>query len=297
MEQPPTCPVCGSAAARTLPYPAAPGGTPLGFREIAICSGCGLGVALPRLEQPALDAYYRSGAYWEGGADNPLQSAHEKSQSELRVEYCAGLLRPTQALAVLDVGAGHGWTAEWLHQHLPGKLARFDFVEPDDGKAAAILRRRVDFRVSRLGGLDEAHPRYDLVFLNHVLEHVADPVALTRRIADLLADDGIAYVEMPNSDYRFKDDVSPHTLFFTREALARLAARAQVAQLRCEEFGRWLPAKGAPGYLPSRLLLKAFSYAARGAPWPLQRGLDRAIWRYERRSDGIWLRWVFGPRR
>ena len=124
--------------------------------------------------------------------------------------------------------------------------------------------------------------------MNHVLEHVADPVELARGITELLIDDGIAYFEMPHSDYRFKEDVFPHTLFFTPASLARLAHAAGVEQVSCEEFGRWPPAS-----LHTRTLQRIFAIAARiDFAWWLQRTLDHALWRYHEPAPGIWLRWI-----
>jgi len=290
-----TCLLCGAGAARTVRYPAGTnaGAAQLGWREIALCSACGLGVALPRVAQARLDEFYRSGAYWQGIGENPPQVIHEKAQAEVRVTCCLPLLNGSAPLTVLDVGAGHGWIADWLERLLPGRVARYDFAEPDERLAAYIGHKTLTFPSARLRGLEEARPGYDLVFLNHVLEHVADPVDTTSRIARLLSSRGIAYVETPDSDYRFKDDVFPHTLFFTPAAFSRLTARAGVEQLQCVSFGRWPGSAGALERLSSAVLHRAFALSARIGPWQAQRALDRAIWRYDSTGDGIWLRWIF----
>ena len=283
------CPVCGGVPDREIVYPqAAPRRAPgLRFDSIALCSTCGLGVALPRPRQTELDRFYQSGEYWRDVGDNVPQAMHEKVQAELRVQRCAMLLRAGTGLRVLDVGAGHGWTADWLASHLAGRVERFDFVEPDERHARTILEKRPGFRISRVRGLAAAGDHYDLIFLNHVLEHVAEPIGLVTSIAAALAQDGVAYVEMPHSDYRFKVDVFPHTLFFTPESLAALAKSAGVEQIGCEEFGRWRSAG-----LFTRLLQHAFVLSARHGAWVLQRHLDHALWRYREPAPGIWLRWL-----
>ena len=287
------CPLCGERGARLIPYPApAPAAAKLGLSTIAVCSGCGLGAAVPLPDQPTLDRFYRSGAYWEATSDNSLQQAHEKSQAELRVQYCLTRRSAPGPISVLDVGAGHGYCADWLEHYLPRGTARYDFVEPDERNAARILRTGASFPVAQVESLGAATSSYDLIFLNHVLEHVADPVATVKQVAALLTAPGCAYVETPHADHRYKDDVFPHTWFFTVPAFEHLARRAGVEQICCESFGRWIPERGASGYWRNRMLRKTFTYAVKAAPWGLQRGLDRAIWRYEQQGDGIWLRWL-----
>jgi len=120
-----------------------------------------------------------------------------------------------------------------------------------------------------------------------VLEHVADPVAALGTIHGLLARDGVAYIEMPHADYRFKSDVFPHTWFFTHDALAALARRAGLTQVLRESFGRF-PTSSADD-LARRA---AFRAAATLKLESLAGFFDDKVWRYDQRDDGMWLRWL-----
>ena len=284
-----SCVACGGNAFSALPYPAA-GATDAGLRfdSIRICAGCGLGRALPSFPQSVLDAFYASGSYWASAvAPGRAQSLHAYNQCRHRVAVVLAALPASAPLRVLDVGAGQGWTADWLAKLAPQGVERFDFVEPDDGCSAAIEARKPCASVLRLASLAQARPGYDVVFLNHVLEHVADPVACVQGLAALLADGGLAYVEVPHADYRFKADVFPHTWFFTPAALRHLAGRAGVKELRSETFGR-LPA-GGPLDLACRAGFRGS--AALGAAAPAS-WFDDRLWRYQAVADGIWLRWI-----
>lgn len=46
----------------------------------------------------------------------------------------------------------------------------------------------------------EQHRQYDLIILRHVLEHTHHPVQLVKYLSDLLAPDGVIYIEVPNLD-------------------------------------------------------------------------------------------------
>src|SRR5690606_28510204 len=111
-----SCPACGGAFGAPAPYPGAHDhASTLTFEAIVACGRCGLGMALPRYSQPELDAFYAHGAYWDATVGRSrTQALHERNQSRHRVARASQALPPDARLRVLDVGAGHGWTAYWL---------------------------------------------------------------------------------------------------------------------------------------------------------------------------------------
>ena len=279
------CPICGSGELRRLPYPGR--GTALRLEAILLCAQCGAGSATPLPDQQTLHRFYASGAYWHASAGQ-AQRAHEASQAWLRVANVRAFA-PPRPLAVADVGAGHGGIARALAA-LSLDVARYAFVEPDERAASDISALRLPFDIERVAALEELRGPLDLLFLNHVLEHIADPLRFLRHAAGLLSQDGVAYVETPYADYRFKEDVFPHVFFFTPRSLALLGAHLGARTLACDSFGRMPAPRWSPVGFVQRL-------AARSLPRVrnerLQRALDRAIWRYAPCDDGIWLRWIF----
>jgi SAM-dependent methyltransferase len=143
----------------------------------------------------------------------------------------------------------------------------------------------------RLISLAHAQPGYDVIFLNHVLEHVADPLMCVEQIEALLAPGGIAYFEMPCADYRFKSDVFPHTWFFTPDALSHFASRSGANEVLREVFGR------LPGSSASDLLWRAAYRASAELDINGLAGyFDERMWAYATRNDGIWIRWMLQRR-
>jgi 2-polyprenyl-3-methyl-5-hydroxy-6-metoxy-1,4-benzoquinol methylase len=280
------CPICGAGELRRVAYPG--DARALRLDAILVCARCEAGSASPRPDQATLDRFYASGEYWHS-ASGRLQRAHEFSQAWLRVKSVRGVL-PRRALAVADVGAGHGGIARALAA-LEVPVSRYAFVEPDPGAAGEIRALGVAFPVERLASLDALRGPFDLIFLNHVLEHVAEPQRFLEQAGALLAPQGIAYVETPHADYRFKRDVFPHLHFFTAKALAALGERLGVRTLACESFGRLPAPRMTPTGFVQRLAARALPHA-RGR---VERFLDRVVWRYGATGDGIWLRWTFSP--
>lgn len=96
---------------------------------------------------------------------------------------------------VLDVGAGSGEFAFLMTQR--GKSVTG--IEPNKGYAAYCRDDLgLDVRTEHLeGDLFDAES-YDLIRLNHVLEHLNDPVRYLSMIGAWLRPEGVLYVEVPN---------------------------------------------------------------------------------------------------
>jgi 2-polyprenyl-3-methyl-5-hydroxy-6-metoxy-1,4-benzoquinol methylase len=196
-------------------------------------------------------------------------------------------LRDDVQPTILDVGAGHGWTGDFLERLYPGRVRRFDFIEPDETLSREIAGRKAHFEKRRLASIDAAQSGYDAIFLNHVLEHVAEPMACVRQVSALLAPGGVAYFETPYADQRFKSDVFPHTWFFTPDALAQIAKRTGLKEVLRVAFGRMPGNTGA-----DRVWRAAFRLSAEAGLADLAGRFDDRVWRYAPAEDGIWLRWM-----
>lgn len=283
------CPSCGGTRFERSAYPGADRHKgDLVFTAIDACLQCGLGIAEPRPSQSALDAYYSGGAYWDAAGGTTAQSLHARNQCEQRARFVAGLAPSAPVIRALDIGAGEAWLGAALRKYLGARIAEYQYVEPDPGlrgppRLAGELQQR------GFASLAEVSGPYEIVFLNQVLEHVADPAALLAQARELLAPEGILYVETPNADHRFKDDVFPHTLFFTPDALASLMERRGFESTVCEAFGRSATRPTGVGDIAIRAAFRATIAVGAGA---LAQRLDDAYWEYSPRADGLWVRWL-----
>ncbi|MGH6691720.1 MAG: class I SAM-dependent methyltransferase, partial [Gammaproteobacteria bacterium] len=95
----------------------------------------------------------------------------------------------------LDVGCGSGGALA-VARALGWRVAGIEM----DAAAAALARRFTDeLHVGDILTASFAPARFDVVTAFHVLEHVPDPVAVTRRMLDWLAPGGLLIVEVPNA--------------------------------------------------------------------------------------------------
>lgn len=151
---------------------------------------------------------------------------------------------------ILDVGASGGFLLDHFQRHGWQAFG----IEPSP-HAARHARERfgLDVFVGELLDFDletdrdwreNGGRRFDAIHCAQVLEHVLDPEACVARIADLLAPDGVAFVEVPN-DFNVLQQtareklgksawwVAPdhHLNYFDADGLAALLARHGLAEV------------------------------------------------------------------
>lgn len=205
------CPGCGGLPSRRWPALVAPFiaeyalRSPVAACALLECGACGLRYFDARpdeAEMARLYSGYRGEAYFQarhrhepwylrrhnrGQGQDPRLIAARRAAVEafLRRHDVAGRID-----RVLDYGGDAG-------QFIPEGLGTERHVfEVSDALPVAGVRRIADEGALVPGS-------YDLVLLNHVLEHLAEPVELLRRTARLLRPgSGILYVEVPLERYR-----------------------------------------------------------------------------------------------
>ncbi len=95
----------------------------------------------------------------------------------------------------LDVGAGGG---EFLYL-AKQRGWQAQGIEPNEGYANSAKEfYDVDIFCGMMSDTDYAENSFDLIRLNHVLEHINDPVSFLAQLRNWLKDDGLLYVEVPN---------------------------------------------------------------------------------------------------
>jgi 2-polyprenyl-3-methyl-5-hydroxy-6-metoxy-1,4-benzoquinol methylase len=168
---------------------------------LAGCVGCGMAWSAPLPSVEEVDAFYASDAGW---GDRPGLSAQRADTDEARrrterklaakraiYQHESDLLLAELAGEpgrVLDVGCGLG---TWLDV-LADRGWETAGVEPNPtARATAARRHRMHDAAPKDGG-------FDLVVLQHVLEHLRDPLATMRQVAAATRPDGHVFVSVPD---------------------------------------------------------------------------------------------------
>lgn len=137
---------------------------------------------------------------------------------------------------VLDIGCGTGWTSAFWQKngfHVTG-------LEPSSTRRAVAQER---YGLTVIGSyLEDTNndQKYDLVILRHIIEHFESPKDLLAKAADMVADDGLLLIILPNINClgRYIFDtywtwVLPwHCNFFSPIALETLTRNIGFKQIR-----------------------------------------------------------------
>ncbi|MFQ5912188.1 MAG: class I SAM-dependent methyltransferase [Nitrospinota bacterium] len=183
------------------------------------CPGCGIAFTWP--QPTVLDPYYPS-AYRSYGT---LVRHLLRALYRLRVRKWVRRLG-RKGLA-LEIGFGAGWMLEVLRDH--GWLVVGTERTPE---AASFAAHALGLPVY-VGGLEalRPEPRFDLVLLFHVLEHLPDPLNALRNVSHLLKPGGNLIAAVPNmaswqarlaGPHWQHLDVPRHLFHFTPESLSHL---------------------------------------------------------------------------
>ncbi|WP_294327553.1 bifunctional 2-polyprenyl-6-hydroxyphenol methylase/3-demethylubiquinol 3-O-methyltransferase UbiG [uncultured Sphingomonas sp.] len=129
---------------------------------------------------------------------NPVRLAYLRAAIDSHWDGDATGFTPLAGKTVLDVGCGAGLLAEPLAR-LGGQVTGVDAASENIGAAAAhaaLTGLSIEYLA---GGVEAiAGRQFDLVTSLEVIEHVADPAAFVRGLAEAVAPGGLLVVSTPN---------------------------------------------------------------------------------------------------
>jgi SAM-dependent methyltransferase len=274
------CIVCGGRTEGTVLFGAAEW-------RVVKCGGCGLVRQWPPLpEEQAAAIYgniYPASAAAAGSARPAPARKARRGLGNLRDEI-ADRRRPGR---FLDIGCSYGELTESL-------AARGWQATGIDVCAAAVedaRSRGLDCRVSSVESYKPDAP-FDAIAMNHVLEHVPDPLAALGRIGTWLAAGGALHIRVPNvaaSPLRrraiFVGELKPyeHLFYYSADTMERLLRKAGfsceiatggvyplgaainalvrtrlVASARWQKYNYFSPSAGKSSYFAARRIYEAF---------------------------------------
>jgi 2-polyprenyl-3-methyl-5-hydroxy-6-metoxy-1,4-benzoquinol methylase len=171
--------------------------------QTVICNCCGLVYTNPRPSDADDPEFYKS-RYW---GDYRSKTTPDERFFRRRIPKvrdisvrCLQLLDDVESPRVLEIGCGVGALSLLLHEGLDDG-AEITAIEPSKGHSA-FAKQRTGLDV-RHGLLDEiasklAAETFDLVVMNHVLEHVPSAREVCTCVLGLLCPGGRFVIEVPN---------------------------------------------------------------------------------------------------
>jgi len=219
--------------------------------QVQQCPNCGLRWLSPRPNAEGYRQLYSGDSYFGGSGASPVDYAsvvvERLSYFRKRIRRAATLIGASGALSILDYGAATGEFVAVAREE--GHLC--DGIElSDDARAQA--EQHLGVRLYSPDQIESLVPeRFDVLHMNHVLEHVPDPVKHIQWCAKMLKPGGLLVIEVPQQfdndldclrrligwggqQQRFDAYSLHHTYFFSPSCLQSLLERGgfEVSQLR-----------------------------------------------------------------
>lgn len=226
------CPVCGGGQFRLLASNDRYG---MGVKTTG-CLQCGLVQTWPRPTPDEISAFYRNSyRHYYQASTTPNAEYVTRFHKNERLTYTAGLITSQvgffNGMRVLDVGCAEGTLLNHLKSSTDG--ATLVGVEPSESFAAYAREITGCITYPDLKALIHAgESNFDLAIVNHVLEHVDNPVEFLRELRTLLSPGGSIYIDVPDvARYSRAEDLHIAHLF-------HFSAHTLVAAL--EKAGYWV---------------------------------------------------------
>jgi len=281
------CPVCGSEEQELIygqRFERFTSGSIGEGYDVVACGSCGACFASRLPSQARFDEYYGAASKYDLGATDGQLCAHDAARFESLAEWVTGQVSD-RTRPVLDVGTATGGFLTTLREQGFSSLRG---VDPSP-QAVRLAREEHGLDVE-VGGIDEARAwgsRFRLICFCAVLEHLLDPRATIRAAVDLLDEDGMILIEVPDAT-RFQDCLSApyqefsveHVNYFTDGSLRYLMAGVDLAPLAQRRF-TWAQSADAEAPILDAMFLRT---AGEIEPATTDRQGPSAVVEYARRS-------------
>jgi SAM-dependent methyltransferase len=203
--------------------------------ELRQCLECEVIFVFPLPTPAELDQYYKT--VWLQDEDIISVSKEMEMiyqiQGDLRCDYLIRHHALSEGSKLLDVGSGHGYLFESIRKK---GFENIDFFATDP--SPICLQKLRSLGINTFDSLKEiSEKNFDIVTLGQVLEHVPDPNTFLKSIVELVKDGGHIYIDVPDRDDTHKVLLEPHTLFYSKKSLLKLAKKLSLKMVHVTSFG------------------------------------------------------------
>ena len=189
------------------------------IQNTVICINCGLIQSNPRMSESGYKYFYESDLYRKIYDDMSLEE-----YTDLKFNNGSGFnpgkeiydivfnrLSSNEIKNILDYGGGGGWNLA------PFKAAGMNAIGIEYSTRLVELGKQYGINMVQGGfeRLDEIDETYDLIIINHVLEHFINPFDKLKRIMNHLSSCGHIYIALPNiMDFGIHQLQNAHIYYF-----------------------------------------------------------------------------------
>lgn len=187
------------------------------IQSTVLCKECGLMQSIPRMTKEYYQFFYESDEYRRlyNGNDfvHSVESHYTDGRGDAIYQTITRHKNLDEIKTVLEFGAGGGWNL------LPFVRRGISVKGYDFSKELVSVGRGKGINLA-YGGLDDIDGQYDVIIVNHVIEHFTDFLSDIKKLKSHLKEDGIMYVAVPDIRHFSMEQLqNAHTYYFTLETL------------------------------------------------------------------------------
>lgn len=160
------------------------------------CTNCSFVWLNPTPSQECLNSFYPSNYHGFNTQSNFIIKNLYKLVNYFRIKkYSDFLNKPNSSL--LDVGCADANYFDTLKKISP--QVHCTGIENNEEIVSKALKNGRNVKLGTINDLDQSL-KYDLIIMNNLIEHVRNPVQELTKARSLLKDDGVIFIETPNTD-------------------------------------------------------------------------------------------------
>lgn len=268
------------------------------------CLGCGLIMTNPMPADDDLNDFYQHHYRRVYRKVNKPTLSHIKeyaldARARYLVDYLVRNSWVPRGARVLDVGCAEGSVVAEIGR----RVADVELVGVEPGiDFADFARKHGKCTVHpSLNDVDSCSRPFNLIIVNHVLEHVRDPVRFLKDLKSHLGEGGVIYVDVPDVlEYRSLDDLHlAHLYHFSSRTLSAAAAAAGLAVVEMQQHSPPRHPKSIRCVLSMRQgnAISPIRKDDFHESFALLKSIESRAWRYALKRNIVWRIIVGGPRK
>lgn len=183
------------------------------LQDTVMCARCGLILSNPRMSEDDYVKFYETDTYRKCYEPfdylNEYRKRYNIADTKHIFDTILKIRKLDQIKSVMEFGAGGGWNL-MIFKEKGINVIGYDY----SSKLVALGRERgLDLLQ---GGIDDINGKFDVIILNHVIEHFTNLINDIKKIKGHLNPDGIFYIAVPNiKNFSMGQIQNAHTYYFT----------------------------------------------------------------------------------
>lgn len=185
--------------------------------EIELCKNCGFLFQSSAYVNPDYDKLIQE-AYNSYKKPESYPFPNRKQDNLIALNIITSNLPTSKIINVLEVGSNRGDLLYLIKESIPH--VNVLGIESTSFKELAIPTICHPFDKNIFSN------KFDVIVIQHVLEHIKNPKVILKDIRELLTENGILYIEVPNLEtalkYNLEDFVPEHVSYFDKNSLRNI---------------------------------------------------------------------------